>query len=241
MSCDECVRTLRAIAVAAALSLGCTPTVEPRPAITPEAFLRASEKLAALDALLTHERTATIRLALRAPYLPSEVSSRGAVATRPPEDLRMMLLGPGGATAMDVWLHGDRFRMEIPAIDRVVRGDASTPSGDRRGLPIGFFRWWLLRPFTGKLHAARDTPRGLEVLLRQDEAWIDMVFLANGSIEATRRSRVDVERLTTSRIGCGRTTYVQESTKLEAIVECESERDGANAKAFEEPCDGEDC
>ena len=230
-----------ATVLACALAIGCAKPVESSAPLSPDAFLRASDKLAALDAALTKERTATIRLEIRAPYLPGDVSSRGAVAIRPPDDLRMMLLGPGGSTAMDVWLQGDRFRMEIPAIERVVRGDVSTPAADRRGLPIDFFRWWLLRPFAGKLHAARDTPRGLEVLIHQDDAWIELLFLADGSIEASRRSRVDKERLTASKVGCGRTAYTQESTKLEAVVECERERDGATAKAFEEPCDGEGC
>lgn len=235
---------LRSLALGVSLSwalVGCASASQAQPPLSPAAFQEAATKLAVLEADRSKERTATIRLTLRAPYIPSEVSSRGAVAMRPTDELRMMLLGPGGATAMDVWVRGERFRMEIPALERVVRGDASTPAEARRGLPIGFLRWWLLRPFTGDVRAARDTPRGLEVLLAQDDAWIELLFLADGSIEATRRANGDVETLRATQAGCGRAIYTQASTKLEAVVECESERDGATAKAFDEPCDGEGC
>ena len=79
---------------------------------------------------------------------------RGVVVVRPGHALRMILLGPGGTTAMDVWIRDGRWRVSIPALDRVVRGDASTPKEKMRGLPIGLLSRWLVAPFGGALVAA---------------------------------------------------------------------------------------
>jgi hypothetical protein len=80
---------------------------------------------------------------------------RGALVVRPSRALRMILLGPGGATAMDVWIAGGRFRAAIPALGRVSRGDASTPSSALRGLPIALLWRWVVDPFGGELVLAR--------------------------------------------------------------------------------------
>jgi hypothetical protein len=79
---------------------------------------------------------------------------RGVVVVRPGHALRMILLGPGGTTAMDVWIRDGRWRVAIPALDRVVRGDGSTPKEKMRGLPIGLLSRWLVAPFGGSLVAA---------------------------------------------------------------------------------------
>jgi hypothetical protein len=79
---------------------------------------------------------------------------RGVVVVRPGRALRMILLGPGGTTAMDVWIREGAFRVSIPALDRIVRGDASTPKERMRGLPIGLLSRWLVAPFGGTPMAA---------------------------------------------------------------------------------------
>ena len=50
---------------------------------------------------------------------------------------------------MDVWIGGDRFRVSIPALDRIVRGDRSTEPRAMRGLPIALLTRWLVSPFGG--------------------------------------------------------------------------------------------
>ena len=81
---------------------------------------------------------------------------RGVVVVRPGHALRMILLGPGGTTAMDVWIRDGAWRVAIPALDRVVRGDASTPRASMRGLPIALLWRWLVTPFGGTLRAAHE-------------------------------------------------------------------------------------
>lgn len=68
----------------------------------------------------------------------------------------MILLGPGGTTAMDVWIGDGRFRVAIPALDRVIHGDRSTPRDRMRGLPVDLLDRWLIRPFGGVVVAARS-------------------------------------------------------------------------------------
>jgi hypothetical protein len=85
---------------------------------------------------------------------------RGVVLVKPREALRMVLLGPGGTTAMDVWIVAGRFRVAIPALDRVVRGDASTPRETMRGLPVDLLWRWLVDPFGGTVVTARKTEGG---------------------------------------------------------------------------------
>jgi hypothetical protein len=62
----------------------------------------------------------------------------------------MILLGPGGATALDAWVTLDAYRFEVPAIGLIHRGGARADSG----LPVEFFRWWFLAPFDGRLLAS---------------------------------------------------------------------------------------
>ena len=67
----------------------------------------------------------TLRLAvkLREPFTGRTMEARGAVALSPPSALRMILLGPGGTTALDLWARDDEFRFAVPAIDLLRRGD----------------------------------------------------------------------------------------------------------------------
>ena len=43
--------------------------------------------------------------------------ARGAVAVSPNNAARLLLVGPGGTTALDVWVTRDRFRFAVPAIN----------------------------------------------------------------------------------------------------------------------------
>jgi len=81
---------------------------------------------------------------------------RGVVIVEPRRALRMILLGPGGTTAMDVWIVDGKFRVAIPAIERVVRGDATTPRSTMRGMPIDLLWRLLVDPFGGVAYARRS-------------------------------------------------------------------------------------
>lgn len=117
---------------------------------------------------------------------------RGVVMVKPREALRMILLGPGGTTAMDVWIVQGRFRVAIPALDRVVRGDASTPRETMRGLPVDLLWRWLVDPFGGTLVAARAEGEGVLAFLkrggtafeirRRDAAGTDGWFYEHGKL-----------------------------------------------------------
>ena len=96
----------------------------------------------------------TLTIAIRDGISGRGFEGRGVVVVRPGRALRMILLGPGGTTAMDVWMREGRWRVAIPPLDRVVRGDARTPPEKMRGLPIGLLSRWLVAPFGGAVVAA---------------------------------------------------------------------------------------
>jgi hypothetical protein len=96
--------------------------------------------------------------------------ARGAVAVSPNNAARLVLLGPGGTTALDVWVTRDRFRFSIPAIKLEKRG--GTDLSAARGLPIGFLRWWFLSPLNGELVLARSSKQEAAFLLRDGPATV---------------------------------------------------------------------
>ena len=188
----------------------------------------------------------TVKLTLSAPIMPEPLSARGAVAFSPPHDLRMILLGPGGGTALDLWIHDRVFRFSVPAIGRTVRGNELTPANKKRGLPVDFLRWWMLDPFGGELVYARESDSALGFVLRDrapdgSTAYVDGEVFRDGQVDATRTTwsargeKIDEERLHATAIGCGRVDYVQASTGLSVAAICESESAGVNARAFVDP------
>ena len=115
-----------------------------------------------------------VRLAIGDPRTGKRYEARGAVAINPGRAARMMLVGPGGTTALDVWVTKEHFRFSVPAINLKKRG-GSDPA-DARGLPIGMLRWWFLSPLAGRLLLARSTSA--------ESAWI----LRDGAATVTLRS-----------------------------------------------------
>jgi hypothetical protein len=233
------MRSLVALSIALA---GCAADASSRtPPLDPAAFVEARTRIEAWQRASAGERTEKIALRVDAPYMPAAMTARGAVAVRPPEALRMILLGPGGTTAMDLWSKGDRYRFAIPALDRTMRGDASTSAEQKRGLPVDFLRWWMLRPLGGRLLAARRDGATLEVLLADGDRVTEARLEPSGKLSAHRRwwterdGLVDEEWLEAAGPGCSRVTYRQRSTSIEVEATCESRRDGASEAAFEEP------
>ena len=115
-----------------------------------------------------------VRLVINDPRTGREYQARGAVAISPDHAARMILVGPGGTTALDVWVTKDRFRFAVPAIKLEKRG--GTDPAEAIGLPIGMLRWWFLSPLAGRLLLARSTAA--------ESAWI----LRDGSAIVTVRS-----------------------------------------------------
>lgn len=210
------------------------------------AFCAARDRLEAMRKEHRKASKQTVKLTLAAPVMPQALSARGAVAADPPSNLRMILLGPGGATALDLWVHDTSYRFSVPALGRVIRGDESTPVEKRRGLPVDFLRWWMLDPFGGELLYATESPRGLEFVLRDRrrdgaEAFVDGVVRRDGSVDAERTTwsprgeKVDEETVHATTLGCGAVSYTQASTRLTVEAVCESSSGDVNPRAFADP------
>jgi hypothetical protein len=115
-----------------------------------------------------------VRLAISDPRTGRQYQARGAVAVSPGKAARMILVGPGGTTALDVWVTKERFRFAVPAIKLEKRGGVDP--AEAKGLPIGMLRWWFLSPLAGRLLVARSTT--------EESAWI----LRDGPATVTVRS-----------------------------------------------------
>jgi hypothetical protein len=111
-----------------------------------------------------------VRLAIVDPRSGKEYMARGAVAVSPDRAARMMLVGPGGTTALDVWVTKERFRFSVPGMQMEKRGGTSPE--EARGLPIGLLRWWFLSPLAGRLLVGRSNARESAWLLRDGEATV---------------------------------------------------------------------
>jgi hypothetical protein len=227
------------------VTLSCTPRPQ-TPFGTPSQaeWTLARSRLEALRAAQPRRPFVEIvRVVLREPSTGRLFEGRGAVAVDPHRAMRMVLLGPGGMTAMDAWTTPDRWRLSIPAIGRVRRGGAEAEGT----LPVGFFRWWFLAPYDGRLLTARATPESTVLVLRQGRATITILHETPrapagasglsvpppyGSLGAqaglaSRREGQSVDRLAwlgkTLSPGEGdRALYEQPSTGLRVQVEVES-------------------
>jgi hypothetical protein len=236
--------------VAAAALAGCAPP--PRAALPEPTLASWQEGRAALEALrraTAGARTERLAITIREPRTGRVFTARGAAAILPPRALRMILLGPGGTTALDLWIDGDRWRFAIPAIDLAKRGDLRAPPETRRGLPVDFLAWWLLRPASGRLlwHAREDG--GDRFVLRDGAAVVDLRAGDDRRVEARRTTwsmaedgprRVDEETISAPRVGCtpgaGPVRYHQASTGLDVAVTCEGRTEGdPPARALADP------
>ncbi len=122
---------------------------------------------------------------MRDPHTGKVFQARGAVAVDPRHALRMILIGPGGVTALDAWITDERFRFVVPPISLERRGGGDAESA--RGLPIGFFRWWMLHPLDGRLLAAWNRDEGPLYLLRNHE---ETVLFREARVAHAARERV---------------------------------------------------
>jgi len=184
-------RIVRPAAVFALLvaSSGCVPAPPPRTLYTivngdPRRNVTVPD-VSQAEWTLSRERLARMRSELpRRPYVEriqigvvdprsgKVYRARGAVAVSPDRAARLVLLGPGGTTAIDLWVTPDRFRVAIPALKIEKRGGADV--SEARGVPIGFLRWWFLSPLDGELVLARSSKGEAAFLLRDGPATVTM-------------------------------------------------------------------
>lgn len=219
----------RAAIVVALWAAGCA-AAEPVAPRYPTSIQRRETARALADAARALEPDAPRTLHVTATFGHERgrlLQGRGVVAVRPPRDVRLQLLGPGGLTALDLWISGEHDRLAIPALGRVERDLAERP-----GRPAGFLRWWLLAPLTGRLLWIDADGRAV---LRAADGAIVTVELAARSVKATRTTRADVEHVDAELSPCGRSTWRSERTGVTVSIACERATGPAPDRAFEEP------
>jgi hypothetical protein len=156
--------------------------------------------------------TQTIGVDLFEPRSRRHLTGRGAVGVDPGHAMRMILVGPMGGRALDVWVTREAWRMEVPAVHLLRRGGVDAPSS----LPIGFFRSWFVDPLGGRPLALGP---GGELIVRD---------IAGGTLRITeeaygahvdRRHGASGETFTYAKRPEGdRARYVDHATGLEVDV-----------------------
>jgi len=143
----------------------------PVPEVSQEEWSLARERLARMRSQLPRRPyVERVQIGVVDPRSGKLYQARGAVAVSPNRAARLVLLGPGGTTALDVWVTPDRYRLAIPALELEKRGGRDL--ADAQGLPIGLLRWWFLSPLEGELVLARSSKREAAFLLRDGRATV---------------------------------------------------------------------
>jgi hypothetical protein len=192
------------------------------------------EGLARLDRLRatfrTQAYTQNVTVTFFEPRSRKRFEGRGAVGVDPHHAMRMILIGPTGGVALDVWVTREGWRMAVPAINMLRRGDARSPAG----LPIGFFRSWFIDPVGGRPLALG---RHGELIVRDvADGTLQITETSRGAL-VRRRSGMAVETFSFERSRNGEHAhYVDEITHLEIDVALEPAQDTAPLpEAFVDP------
>jgi hypothetical protein len=204
------VAALVAPVAAAIAASACVPARAPAPPTTQAAWDAALAQLARLRAELPAKPyTQPVTVDFFEPRSRRHFDGRGAVGVYPGHAMRMILIGPAGETALDVWVTPDAWRLDVPPIHLVRRGGRETP----KGTPVGFFRSWFVEPLAGRLLAIG---RGGELVVRDPfggTLHVDAESLAAGTIR--RRSGSSTESFV---FGASHARYVDEGTGLAVDV-----------------------
>lgn len=153
---------------------------------------------------------------------------------RPPDALRLQLVGPAGALALDLWVRGERARLALPALDRVERD----PEALGPGRPTAFLRWWLLGPLDGVPEQTWQGPEGaLRWALRSPREGLILATSDGDSLRLERSSGADQEVIEARGGPCGEATYRSEAARLRVHLRCEGEGPAPGPRAFEDPGD----
>lgn len=161
------------------------------------------------------------------------LSARGACAVRPPDALRLQLVGPAGSLAMDLWIQGDRARLALPVLDRVEHA----PEAFGPGRPTAFLRWWLLGPLDGEIVQVWKSSQGdaFRWALRSPREGLILVTSAGESLSLERSSGEAREVIEARGGPCGVSSYRSEAAHLTVQLRCEGERSSVAPRAFEDP------
>ena len=183
---------LALVALVAFVALaGCAERLPRSAPPTQAQWTAARDRLAALRQTVPRAPyVQEVSISFREPGTGKVFDGRGAIAVDPGHAMRMILVGPGGATALDAWVTKDQWRFSIPPLQLLRRGATESPPG----LPIGFFRWWFLGPFDGKLR----TTSGRTLVLDDGSAIVGLdADEADGvrTIAARRRHGTTIEWL----------------------------------------------
>lgn len=220
-------------ALAAALT-GCGATASP--VWRPPTRAELGSVHARLDALRAElgTRTEEVRIALEAPLIPGEVRARGAIAASPGRAVRMILVGPGGGTAADLWLDAERHRLVLPGREEVARGRRGDPLPF---VPVDLLRAWFLEPLAGELLDATVTPQGSRAVLRGRDGLVFVTLPRDGSLVLERGGGTrDVERIRApSGAGCAEVVYERPRTGVRASITCEARRGEVAERALIDP------
>ncbi len=228
----------RASLLAAMTLAACAPRTLGPPLPSQTEWDAARAGLTALRASCpTAPFSAVVRVTLREPYTGKRFMGRGALAVDPGRAVRLILLGPGGGTAMDAWVTRERFRFAVPAAD-ILRSGTEDES-----LPVGFLRWWFLAPLDGRLLTAVATTGSRRYVLRDRAATVDFVDDAAPTprrVQASRRTLGAPERLES--VGASlapapgdHATYDDERSGVHVEVVVESIAGAPDPAAFVDP------
>jgi hypothetical protein len=222
------------LAVALALA-GCASAAEPAVNPTQAQWDDGLRRLEALRATFPKAAyTQPVTVDFREPYTRRRFEGRGAVGVDPGKAMRMILVGPAGEPALDVWVTRDAWRMSVPAIHLVRRGGRDAPDG----MPIGFFRSWFIDPLGGHLLALGSSG---DLVVRDPEGGTldvsDVAFAPRLGAHVRRRKGRATERFefALGKEG-GTAAYVSESTKLAVEVKLGPvQSEPPDPQAFEDP------
>src|SRR5690606_141188 len=108
-------RPMRAlIAALLATAVACGPRPPGPPEVSQAEWTLARARLADLRAAQPRRPyVERVRVAFVEPRTGRRYEGRGAVAVSPSRAARMMLVGPGGTTALDLWVTKERFRLSM--------------------------------------------------------------------------------------------------------------------------------
>jgi hypothetical protein len=182
---------------------------------------------------------AGVRMTMHDPRTGRVVDGRGAIAVEPGHAVRMVFVGAAGATILDAWVTGGRWRVAVPPLDVVRRGGVDEP----QDLPIGFLRWWFITPLGGVLFGGRVMAPSVLWLLRDGAAVVEVrasVCDRGNLITATRRVRGQDERVDECRALASPqpgdwVRYANDATGLSVDLSIESVSGSPSDAAFSDP------
>ncbi len=219
----------RVLAGIAVLTLvACAPITNPTnaPNVTQTQWDAALARLATLRATFPHAPyTQPITVSFFEPITRRHFDGRGAVGVDPGRAMRMILVGPAGEPALDVWVTRDRWRLVVPAAHVARRGGRESPPGS----PIGFFRSWFVDPLGGHLLALGKNG---ELIVRDESG--GTLHIADHHI--LRRDGVSRESFFFDR---AHAKYVHEKSGLEVEITLgETQHEPPDPQAFVDPDHG---